>query len=101
MVQLEQLAEGVLLHVRAQPGARRNGITGIHAGALKVAITQAAEKGKANQAVSDVLCEALGLRPSQIELRSGATNRQKRFVIRNIATASLQQRIAEALQKTK
>ena len=58
-----------------QPGARRNGIMGIHAGALKVAVTQAAEKGKANQAVADVLCDALGLRPSQIELRSGDDRR--------------------------
>jgi uncharacterized protein len=101
MVQLQQLADGVLLPVRAQPGARRNGLTGIHGGALKVAVTQAAEKGKANQAVEDVLCEELGLRPSQIELRSGAAARQKRFFVRHVTEAQLQQKIALALQKTK
>jgi uncharacterized protein len=100
MLQLAPYADGILLVVRAQPGARRNGITGIHAGALKVAVRQAAEKGKANQAVIAVLCDELGLRPAQIELHSGATNRQKRFIIRNITTVLLQQKIAEALQQS-
>ncbi len=101
MLKLEHHADGVLLVVRAQPGARRNGITGIHAGALKVAVTKAAEKGKANQAVIAVLCDELGLRKAQIELRGGATGRQKRFLIRHITEEQLQLKIAAALPKSK
>jgi len=51
--------EGVLLPVRAQPGSRQSGIRGEQAGALKVCVTQVAEKGKANKALVKVLCDAL------------------------------------------
>src|ERR1043165_9195127 len=95
--QLQATSDGVILPVRAQPGARRNAITGVHAGALKVAVTQAAEKGKANEAIIDVLCESLGMRSSDIQLKSGASSRQKQFVIRGVAVADLLNRIAAAL----
>ena len=40
---------------------------------LKVCVTQAAEKGKANKALVELLGKALSLRKSQIELLSGET----------------------------
>ena len=43
-------ADGTQLGIKALPGSRRNGITGVHDGLLKVAVTQVAEKGKANAA---------------------------------------------------
>ena len=96
-VALETVANGVDLPVRAQPGSRRNGITGVHDGRLKVAVTQVAEKGKANSAIVDVLATSLGLRNSQISLVSGETNPQKRFRITGISAAELATRIAAAL----
>lgn len=98
MVHLEQTDAGVILPVRAQAGARRNAITGIHGGMLKVAVTQAAEKGKANKAIIKVLCDALDLRRSQLELLHGATSPQKRFMIHDIALTELARRITTALQ---
>lgn len=97
MVALESHPDGVVLPVRAQPGGRKNGLRGCQAGALKVVVTQVAEKGKANQAVADVLCETLSLRRSQLELLSGETSRQKRFLIRGISREDLAHRIAAAL----
>lgn len=97
MIHLESRSDGVLLPVRVQPGARRNAITGTHDGALKVSVTQVAEKGKANAAVAEVLCEALGLRSSQIELVSGAAARQKRFILRDITVQQLRARIDAVL----
>jgi uncharacterized protein (TIGR00251 family) len=96
-VTLEARDGAVILPVRAQPGARRNGIVGVHDGAVKVAITQVAEKGKANQAIIEVLCEQLALRRAQVELIGGATSRQKRIAIRDIAIDELRRRIAEAI----
>lgn len=97
MVVLEETASGVVVPVKAQPGARRNGITGIHAGCLKVAVTQAPEKGKANDAIVVVLTELLHLRRHQVELISGTTSSQKKFLVTGIARAELEQRIADAL----
>jgi len=98
MVLLEQRGLYVILPVRAQPGARRNGITGVHAGELKVAVTQAPEKGKANQALIEVLATFLSLKRSQISLISGETAGHKKFQISEISINDLQQKIDSVLK---
>ena len=94
MIQLSEHAEGVLVPVRAQPGARKAGILGEQAGALKVAVTAPPEDGKANKALAEVLRRALGVKRSQVELISGQTSRDKRFLIRGVTAGDLQARLA-------
>jgi uncharacterized protein (TIGR00251 family) len=89
--------DGVVLAVQAQPGARRCGVVGVHHGRLKVAVTQVAEKGKANDAVIETLAEGLGLKRSQVRLVSGATNPQKRFLIVGLTVSDLRQRLTARL----
>jgi uncharacterized protein (TIGR00251 family) len=96
MIALEPHAAGAILPVRAQPGARRNELRGEQDGALKVCVTQVAEKGKANKALIAVLCAALNLRKSQVELLTGETGQQKRFLIRGLTPAEVAARIAQA-----
>jgi Uncharacterized conserved protein len=84
--------------VRAAPGARQNCLRGEQNGALKVAVTQVAERGKANQALIEVLAEELDLKRSQIELVAGEMQRDKRFLVRGIAKEDLAARIEAALQ---
>ena len=88
---------GWILPVRALPGARQNQVRGEQDGALKVSVTQVAEKGKANAALRDVLAKALGLRKSQVELVAGETQAQKRFLIRGVSQSDLQARLAQLL----
>jgi uncharacterized protein (TIGR00251 family) len=83
--------------VRAQPGARRNGVQGEQAGALKVAVTAPPQDGRANEALAEVLRAALGLKRSQLELVAGATSRDKRFLVRGLARAELERRLAALL----
>ena len=90
---LVDTADGVLLPVRAQPGARRNGVIGVRNGRLKVAVTQVAERGKANDAVLLVLAESLALRLAQLELVAGTTNRDKTVLVRGINVVELSARI--------
>ena len=99
MIELTPHAEGVVLPVRAQPGARRSGIQGQQAGMLKVAVTAAPEKGKANKAIIEVLSRELALRKSQLELLSGETSPQKRFLVRGVSLAELAGTIAAILDK--
>ncbi|MDB5390405.1 MAG: hypothetical protein JWM11_6051 [Planctomycetaceae bacterium] len=94
MIALEQRTGGIVLTVRAQPGARRNGVTGEHAGQLKVSVTQAPEKGKANQAILEVLATELLLKRSQITLIAGEISSQKKFHIANITIEELTARLA-------
>ena len=89
MIALEPHAEGWVLPVKAQPGASSNGIRGEWNGMLKVCVTQAPEKGKANQAIIAVLANAFALRKSQIELLNGDTDSRKKFLLRECVEAEL------------
>ena len=93
MLDLKPHPNGTILPVRAQPGARRNEVRGVQDGALKVCVTQAPEKGKANKAIIEVLAKWLGIRKSQIELLAGETASQKKFLVREIEKEELAERI--------
>jgi uncharacterized protein len=97
MLRISSTSDGVLLPVKAQPGARRRAITGVHDGALKVAVTEPPEKGKANRAIIEVLCEVLSLRSAQIEFQSGETSKLKQLIVRGITVDELARRVNAAL----
>jgi hypothetical protein len=97
MIDLQPHAEGTILPVRAQPGARRSEVRGQQDAMLKVCVTQSPEKGKANKAIVELLSKSLSLRKSQIELITGETSPQKRFLIRGVTPEELSRRIADAL----
>lgn len=98
MIELTASKEGVLLNVLAQPGARRNGVTGEHGGALRVAVNAPPDKGKANVAILEVLAGTLGLRPSQVVLISGATSRRKRVLLVGSSIQDAADRVEAALR---
>jgi uncharacterized protein (TIGR00251 family) len=94
MIAVGEHAEGCVLPVRAQPGARKTGVLGEQAGALKIAVTAPPEDGRANRALTQALRDLLGLKRSQVELLSGETSREKRFLIRGVTKEELTVKIA-------
>jgi uncharacterized protein (TIGR00251 family) len=99
MVEIANHAEGCVLPVRAQPGARKAGVLGEQGGALKVAVTAPPEDGRANKALLTLLREALGLKRSQLELLGGATSRDKRFLVRGMTRAELTAVLAGLIER--
>ena len=97
MIAIAEHAEGCVLPVRAQPGARKAGILGEQGSALKVAVTAPPEDGRANKALTEVLRDLLNLKRSQVELLSGETSRDKKFLIRGLTRAELASRLAGLL----
>jgi len=97
MIAITERPDGLILPVRAQPGARKAGVLGEHAGALKIAVTAPPEDGRANEALVDLLRKSLGLKRSQVELISGMTSRDKRFLIRALDKSELEARIGALL----
>lgn len=85
--------------VQAHPGARFNGVTGSHDARLKVAVTQAPEKGKANKQLVIVLAAALGVKRSQVTLQSGEVAARKVFLISDITTEDLRRRLEAVLSE--
>jgi uncharacterized protein len=99
VIALSEHEDGYVLPVRAQPGARRPGVQGEQAGALKIAVTAPPQDGRANEALLELLRDVLGLRRSQIELIGGATARDKRFLIRGLTREELERRVAALVTK--
>ncbi len=93
MIEVTPHAQGCVLSVRAQPGARKNGIVGEHAGALKLAVTAPPDRGRANKALTELLRGLLGLKRSQVELLSGETSHDKRFLLVGLAADEARARI--------
>ena len=73
--------KGLVLAVKAAPKASRDAILGVMATpdgyALKVAVTAAPDKGKANAAVAVLVAKALDVPKSAVSVISGATDRRK------------------------
>jgi uncharacterized protein len=89
--------DGVLLRVRAQPGARREGLVGTHAGALKLATAAPPEDGRATERIGELLAGVLGLSRGAVSCVRGATHRDKRYHARGITLDAARERLAAAL----
>ncbi|MEX0937705.1 MAG: DUF167 domain-containing protein [Pirellulales bacterium] len=98
MIELAAHPQGVILPVKAHAGARRDAIEGCRQGMLRVSVTQAPEKGKANKAIVALLSKTLGVAKRRIELVSGATSPEKRFLISGVEVDSLREMIAQAIE---
>jgi len=94
-VNLVSHPEGCLLDLKAQPGARKTEFRGIQNGAVKVCVTEVAEKGKANKAILAFLRKAWRLKGSQLEIVSGQTASHKRVLIRDLSPQKMLQQLKD------
>jgi len=99
MITLEENDRGVIIPVKAQASARKNAIVGERQGAARIAVTATPEKGKANRAIIDLLSETLGFPKSAIELISGDTSPQKRFLIVGADADEIQKRLVSEIAR--
>ena len=97
-VRLQSHAEGLLLPLRAHPGARRPGVAGIREGALRVRVSESPEKGRANRALIALLSKVLDLPKSSLSLLSGEKSREKCVLVRGLAKSDLEIRLERALK---
>ena len=72
---------GVTVMVKVRPRSRRPGLQGVQESAagprLRIAVTEAAEDGKANRAVCSLLARALRQPLASVQIVAGAANREK------------------------
>ncbi|MHC4870327.1 MAG: DUF167 domain-containing protein [Planctomycetota bacterium] len=78
---------GVIVSVKALPSSRRDEISGVHGNCLKVKVTSAAEKGKANKAIASLLSKEFNVSRSAVEIVSGHLNARKRVLLKGIDKA--------------
>ena len=71
----------LVVPVRVQARGSRSEIQGVQDGRLRIKTTAAPVDGKANKDIIRQLAREFGVSPSRIELKSGAAQRNKTFVI--------------------
>jgi len=79
------------LKVKVVPGASQSAIVGWLGDALKIRISAAPEKGKANDAVLSLLADTLGLPKSALRLVSGHRSPHKVVEISGVSEVTLKQ----------
>lgn len=70
-------ANGYLIAVHAQPGAKKSEISGLHGDRLKVRIAAPPLDGRANEALIAFLAERLGLPRARLRVTKGQQGRAK------------------------
>jgi uncharacterized protein len=86
----QDVADGCTIAVKVHPGARKNGVTGVHADAVKISLTTSPTDGRANEALIALLAELLRVPRGRISLVSGATNRSKMLRITGKSAVEVQ-----------
>ena len=76
-LELTPLRGGTRLRLRVTAKAKRTAIIGTHGGALKLSVTAAAEKGKANREVVELLAETFDLPSAAVTITSGKSSKDK------------------------
>jgi uncharacterized protein (TIGR00251 family) len=94
-----EIEDGTMISVKARAGARANQIRGIQDGALRVDVTQAAEKGKANKAIVGLLAKQLGIPKSNINVVTGQTHTLKKIRIDGLSLTEFKTRMDKSLKR--
>lgn len=82
---------GVLIRVKAVPGARREQIAGLLGDRLKVKVSQPPEGGKANAAICELLAQSLGVKVSAVSVVSGHANPEKLVRVEGVTIESVRE----------
>jgi uncharacterized protein len=89
---VRDVADGCTVSVRVHPGARKNGVGGVHVGAVKISLTTPPVDGRANEALIAFVAEMLRIPRGRVNLVSGMTSRSK--VLRITGKSAAEVRIA-------
>ncbi|MDC1143079.1 DUF167 domain-containing protein [Planctomycetota bacterium] len=95
MLEIRETDVGVSIRLRVAPGASKAEIKGVHAGALKLSITEPPEKGKANKGVIRLLAKSLNLAAKNLEITSGHTSQDKAILICGVDAQTFEQLLTE------
>ena len=88
-------ADGCVISVHAQPGAKHTAVAGLHGEALKIRLAAPPVDGKANAELLRFVAERLGVARSAITLLAGDASRAKRLRVVGASAAQIVARLVE------
>ena len=86
------------LKIKVVPGAASSSIAGWLGDELRVRVAAPPEKGKANQAVIELLAKSLQIPVSAVQLVRGAKSQHKVLAIEGVSEAILQSRLSQLIK---
>jgi uncharacterized protein (TIGR00251 family) len=84
MPAIQATDSGVLVRLRVQPRSSTERLEGLHGDQLRMRLTAPPVEGAANAACIALLAKTLGVRRSQVQIRSGTKGRDKLVHIEGI-----------------
>ncbi len=75
----------IVFNIKVIPASSKSEVTGLYNGMIKAKVAAAPEKGKANQALIELLSKKLNISKSDIAITSGLTSKIKQVSIRHSA----------------
>ena len=81
------------LKVHTIPGARSDEVVGWHGDALRVRVRARPEKGRANQALLELLARHLGVAPAALAIAHGARSRDKMLQVDGLSEEQLRRKL--------
>ena len=82
------------VEIHVQPRASRTRIV-IQDGTVKVYVTAAPEKGRANKAVVEVMARRLGVQKGAVSIVSGERSRMKLLAVEGLSEAEVRRRLGK------
>jgi uncharacterized protein (TIGR00251 family) len=76
-----------LIDVKVVPGASRSRVAGVHGDAIKLQVAAPPERGRANEAVCELVAEKLGLPRRAVSVVRGETSPRKTVRAEGISPA--------------
>jgi uncharacterized protein len=85
-------AGGVLISVKAVPGAKRDEVVGRLGDRLKVRVSQPPEGGRANRAICELLAAELGVPVRSVSIVRGESSAEKTVRVQGVTAAQIEVR---------
>ncbi len=95
MIKTREMEDRIVVSVKVQPNSSKDRVVGEYADQIKIAVTVAPEKGKANKAVIKLFAKWLGIKSLDIQIISGETSSDKELFIRNITEEDLNKLVSQ------
>lgn len=90
---LRDTDDGALLSVRVTPKASADRLGPVHDDRLKIAVTTAPDKGKANAHLAKLLAKRLGVAKGAVSVVAGDTDRAKTVLLRGLSAQAVRDKL--------
>ncbi len=86
---IQEVDDGVIFTAKVVPGINRTAVCGLLDEILKIKVSAAPERGKANQCLIELLAKQLGVKKNAVSIISGKTKPIKRVQVLGILAETL------------